>query len=172
MTHECQAQLICVLKDAMNAQDISLKHLGRSVGIPAGTLNPAFANRSQMSEEKWKMCCEYLGVSFEKFMSAYNGFDPTDGTPAPLLPSDPIPDASTEKEETPMMNAPTVPVKAEKTAANLIVKPDQSHLLAMYIEATLPEAIRKLDMSFADLHTMISLHDAMLGCAGEATAIG
>lgn len=179
MTRECQAQLICVLKDAMNAQDITLKHLGRSVGIPAGTLNPAFANRSQMSEEKWRMCCEYLGVSFDKFMAAYNGYDPTDGTPAPQLPHDLNTDMKEVKEDIPMMNASVAPtpetaesLKGEKLIANLIIKPDQSCMLAAYIEATLPEAVSKLNMNFADLKTLVSLHDAMLSCLGEATAIG
>ena len=70
MNRELQARLVAVLKDAMNAQGITQSDIARHIGTSSGMVSQAFSCKGQMREERWRMCCEFCGVDFDRFMES------------------------------------------------------------------------------------------------------
>lgn len=68
MNREMQSKLVAILRDAMNAQGITQNDLARKIGTSSGMISQAFSSKAQMREERWRMCCEFCGVDFDRFM--------------------------------------------------------------------------------------------------------
>ena len=64
-----QARLIAAVADAINAQGITQRELAQCAGTSASQLSLAMGGKTQMSEEKWRMICERLGLDFDEVIA-------------------------------------------------------------------------------------------------------
>lgn len=68
MSHK-QARLIAAVRDAMEAKGVKAADLARACGCSASMISTAMSGKAQMRDERWKMCCEYLGIDYEGIIS-------------------------------------------------------------------------------------------------------
>lgn len=80
MTREQQKNLAKALREAAETQGVLQKELAVAAGTSSGNLSYAMACKSRMSEEKWRLACEFVGVDFDSVIGA--GMLPSEGMEA------------------------------------------------------------------------------------------
>lgn len=88
MTRYQQQVLTDAIRTAAENQGIKQAELARVAGTSAGNVSYAMACKSTMSEEKWRLICEHVGVDFDEVMR----FPPQEE--AQKILSEPIVDAA------------------------------------------------------------------------------
>lgn len=88
MTRYQQQVLTDAIRTAAENQGIKQAELARVAGTSAGNVSYAMACKSNMSEEKWRLICEHVGVDFDEAMR----FPPQEE--AQKILSEPIVDAA------------------------------------------------------------------------------
>lgn len=68
-----QAALIAEVKSAMDDQGVTMTELARVSGSSLSGMSNALAGRSQMREERWRICCEHLGLDYDEIVNNYPG---------------------------------------------------------------------------------------------------
>lgn len=68
MTRDQQRILTDAIRTAAENQGIRQADLARAAGTSAGNVSYAMACKSTMSEEKWRLICEHVGVDFDEVM--------------------------------------------------------------------------------------------------------
>ena len=68
MSHK-QARLITAVRDAMENKGIRIADLARACGCTSSLISTAMSGKGQMREERWRMCCEYLGLDYEEIVA-------------------------------------------------------------------------------------------------------
>ena len=53
------------IKDAQEALGITNKELAMAAGASQGTISYALGGKASMSEQKWRMVCEHLGMDYD-----------------------------------------------------------------------------------------------------------
>ena len=88
MTRYQQQVLTDAIRTAAENQGIKQAELARATGTSAGNVSYAMACKSNMSEEKWRLICEHVGVDFDEVIR----FPPQEE--AQKILSEPIVDAA------------------------------------------------------------------------------
>lgn len=68
MTWEQQKELARKVREAADAQGILQKEIATAAGTSSGNMSYAMACKSRMSDEKWQLACEYVGVDYDSVM--------------------------------------------------------------------------------------------------------
>lgn len=131
MTKVQQARLAYKIRKAAEEQGIKQSEIAMKCGTSAGNVSYAMACKGTMSEEKWRLACECVGVDFDSAME--------EDVQPELLPCTGIP---SDAVEVPLGNAdvhlepaPPVPVCAS------FFEPEECAIIAHLIEAHLIEDI-------------------------------
>lgn len=158
-----QARLIAAVRDAQEAQGVTGKELAVAAGTSQGTISTALGGKAGMSEQKWRMVCERLGLDYDEVVA--DPEEPTAQEPAaqehlPLILPVPVAARQTEQE-------PTEPVNASKPSE---VSPEEApeddpadedvrrrcEVLARYLAKNIKRDLEGgTDMSLEDIWTLL-----------------
>lgn len=131
MTKAQQARLAYKIRKAAEEQGIKQSEIAMKCGTSAGNVSYAMACKGTMSEEKWRLACEHVGVDFDAAMEE-------DAQPE-LLPCTGIPSDAVEVPLPPADKAePEVPAVE---MAPVGFDPEECAIIAHLIEAHLIEDI-------------------------------
>lgn len=132
MTKAQQARLAGKIRKAAEEQGIKQSEIAMKCGTSAGNVSYAMACKGTMSEEKWRLACEYVGVDFDAVMADSD-------TQPELIPCTGIPADAVEvpwdNADVHLEHAPPVPVCAS------FFDPEEFAIIAHLIEAHLIEDI-------------------------------
>lgn len=64
-----QARLIAAIRDAQEAQGVTGAELSRRAGTSQSVISQALGGKANMNEERWRMCCEFLGLDYDEVVS-------------------------------------------------------------------------------------------------------
>lgn len=63
------ARLVAAVGDAIAAQGITQRELATHAGTSASQISLAMGGKTQMSEQKWRMVCEKLGLDYDEIIA-------------------------------------------------------------------------------------------------------
>lgn len=64
-----QARLIAAIKDALADQGVTVSELARASGSSISTISGALSGKTQMRDERWRMCCEHLHLDYDEIIT-------------------------------------------------------------------------------------------------------
>lgn len=135
-----QARLIAAIRDAQEDQGVTGTELSRRAGTSQSVISQALGGKANMNEEKWRMCCEALGLDYDDIVA---GLAPQTATPDP--------EPAAEVQQTDPVRCGVAALE-EKTCDPL----GDSPLVARYLTGKLREDItRGTEMSLEDLYTLL-----------------
>lgn len=81
MTKAQQARLASKIRKAAENQGIKQIDIARACGTSSGNFSYAMACKSPMSEEKWRLACEHVGVDYDAILAEGVRLDAQDAAP-------------------------------------------------------------------------------------------
>lgn len=136
MTKAQQARLADAIRRAAENQGIKQIDIARACGTSSGNFSYAMACKSPMSEEKWRLACEHVGVDYDAILAEGVRLDAQDAAPEEVreLPAEAVqmPITPPEKSE---------PVTLEVNTMAVSFNPEECAIIAHLIEAHLIEDI-------------------------------
>lgn len=68
MRIDAQRRLVEMIRAGMEEQDIKQNEMARRIGTSSGMISSAFGCKLPMREERWRMCCEAVGIGYDEAM--------------------------------------------------------------------------------------------------------
>lgn len=68
MRLDTQRRLVELLRAGMVERDIKQADMARKIGTSSGMISSAFGCKQPMSDERWRMCCEAVGIGYDQTM--------------------------------------------------------------------------------------------------------
>lgn len=81
-----QARLIAAIKDALAAQGVTVSELARASGSSISTISGALSGKTQMRDERWRMCCEHLHLDYDEIIADMSQKNDAEGQELGELP--------------------------------------------------------------------------------------
>ena len=150
MTREQQRNLVDMIRKAAENQGIKQADLARAAGTSSGNVSYAMACKSTLSEEKWRLICEHVGVDFDAAMN----FPPAQEVQK--LIQEPIEDAAAlaaELAEPKPREPEVIPV-----IPAVIFSAAECRIIRALIEAHLVADLQKNGASFNYLKAVFEIH--------------
>lgn len=104
-----QARLAGKIRKAAEEQGIKQSEIAMKCGTSAGNVSYAMACKGTMSEEKWRLACEHVGVDFDAVMA--DSDSQTELIPRTGIPADAA-EVPLDNADVHLEHAPPVPVCA------------------------------------------------------------
>ena len=156
------ARLAAAVNDAMLAKDLTQRQLAAMIGIPASALGNALSGKYDMREERWRMACEALGLSYDDLIA-----DPVED-PVLIAPVDELASAVSEDSRD-GEDVPVPPVIESAEDEPLELNADERRVLdvtSRYLVRKLKEDIRKgMEMPLDDLYILLDVCKKMQDAA-------
>ena len=146
MTRKQQAALAAQIRTAAETQGIKHKEVALKAGTSASTLCSALACNGSMSEEKWRLACECVGVDYDAVLAENAG-------PATEPATQPAEDGQTSEPEQSPREPEVIPVNPA-----VIFTAAECRIIQAMIEAHLIEDIQKNGADFANLRQVFDIH--------------
>lgn len=153
MTKAQQARLADTIRRSAENQGIKQIDIARACGTSAGNFSYAMACKSPMSEEKWRLACEHVGVDYDAILAEGVHLDVQDAAPEEVkeLPAEAIQMPITPPEK---------PVAMEVELVTVPFSPEECRIMADLIEAHLVADIReKADVGFDWMRKVLGIHE-------------
>lgn len=135
-----------MIRTATENQGIKQVDLARAAGTSAGNISYALACKGKISEEKWRLICEYVGVDFDKVMN----FQPSQEVQKLIADAAAL---ATELAEPKPREPEVIPV-----IPAVIFSAAECRIIRALIEAHLAEDIQKNGASFNYLKAVFEIH--------------
>lgn len=158
------ARLAAAVNDAMLKKDLTLRQMAAMIGIPASTMGNALSGKFDMREERWRMACEALGLSYDDLIA-----DPVED-PVLIAPVDELAGAVSEDSRD-GEDVPVPPVIESAEDEPLELNADERRVLdvtSRYLVRHLKEDIRKgMEMPLEDLYILLDVCKKMQEAAAN-----
>lgn len=158
------ARLASAVNDAMLAKDLTQRQVAAMIGIPTSTLSNALSGKYDMKEERWRMACEKLGLSYDDVIA-----DPVED-PVLIAPVDELAGAVSEDSRG-GAGVPVLPVIESEEDEPMAFNADERRVLdvtSRYLVRHLKEDIRKgIDMPLEDLYILLDVCKKMQAAAED-----
>lgn len=158
------ARLAAAVNDAMLQKDLTLRQMAATIGIPDSTLGNALSGKFDMREERWRMACEALGLSYDDLIA-----DPVED-PVMIAPVDELAGAVSEDSRD-GADVPVPPLAESAEDEPLELNADERRVLdvtSRYLVRHLKEDIRKgMEMPLEDLYILLDVCKKMQEAAAN-----
>lgn len=153
MTKAQQAMLASKIRKAAEEQGIKQSTIAMKCGTSAGNVSYAMACKGTMSEEKWRLACEYVGVDYDAILAEGVHLDAQDAAPEEVqeLPSEAV--------QVPITPPTEEPVVMEVELVTVPFSPEECRIMADLIEAHLVADIRAKDVGFDWMRKVLGIHE-------------
>lgn len=135
-----QARLIAAIKDAQAAQGVTVSELARASGSSISTISGALSGKTQMRDERWRMCCEHLHLDYDEIVEDLPQKNETEEQKMEELP---------DMETVRKLGSPMLKENEQLRADNMV--------LAAYAAKHIREDIKKgMDIGIQDLRILLN----------------
>lgn len=142
-----QARLIAAIKDALADQGVTVSEMARASGSSISTISGALSGKTQMRDERWRMCCEHLHLDYDEIIADMPQKNETEEQKMEELP---------DMETVRKLGSPMLRENEKLMAENEQMRADNM-VLAAYAAKHIREDIKKgMDIGIQDLRILLN----------------